>query len=387
MENKKYSILIIALYCYPGHVLSIINHLRRKNPLIDITLLTNSANEMKEAIKDKMVKIEWYNVPPVNYKYRWLNNLIIRQRQCKFFYNFSKGRKYDIVNVHFPNMFMSYVYKHLRSMSTKIVVTPWGSDILTRNKKYLKRMAHLYQNADYIATETRTPLGKKIIDDIIVDKNKFVGNFFGSDVIDFALKNGDSISQEDAKKRFGLSGRYIITCGYNRREQQRHKVIIAAIDSVKNHLPDNITLLFPMTYGIHTRDEYIEDCKKECDKRGLSYEFVTDFLSVEDVYMLRKATDIFVHVQTTDASSGSLQEYIICNKKIVHGSWIKYEELESFKPLFYFPVDSLEKLGDVIVNAYNSDNIDIPRGVLDYVKSSGWDNKVTKMNDFFMSIL
>jgi hypothetical protein len=387
MENKKYSILIIALYCYPGHVLSIINHLRRKNPLIDITLLTDSANEMKEAIKDKKVKIEWYNVPPVNYKYRWLNNLIIRHRQCKYFAKFSKGKNFDIVNVHFPNMFMSYVYKHLRSMSTKIVVTPWGSDILTRNKKYLKRMAHLYQNADYIATETRTPLGKRIIDDIVVDKNKFVGNFFGSDVIDFALKKGDSISQEDAKKRFGLSGRYVITCGYNRREQQRHKAIIAAIDSVKNQLPDNITLLFPMTYGIHTRDEYIEGCKKECERRGLPSVFVTDFISVEDVYMLRKATDIFVHVQTTDASSGSLQEYIICNKKIVHGSWIKYEELESFHPLFYFPVENLDRLGEAVVNAYNSDNINIPQGVLDYVKSSGWDNKITQMNNFFMSIL
>ncbi len=142
-----------------------------------------------------------------------------------------------------------------------------------------------------------------------------------------------------------------------------------------------------MTYGPNTKDEYIEECKKECETRNLSSVFVTDFLSVEDLYKLRKCTDIFIHLQLTDASSGSLQEYILCDKKIVHGSWVKYEELESFQPLFYFPVDRIEELGNVIVKAYNSDKIEIPQGVIDYVKNSGWDKKVTKMNDFFMSIV
>ena len=96
---------------------------------------------------------------------------------------------------------------------------------------------------------------------------------------------------------------------------------------------------------------------------------------------------MFVHVQTTDAFSSSVQEYILCNKKIVHGSWIKYEKLEDFKPLFYFPVDRLEDLGDVIVKAYQSDNIDIPQGVIDYVKSSSNQSKATLMNNFYMSII
>ena len=282
---------------------------------------------------------------------------------------------------------MSYVYKDLRRMSDNLVITPWGSDILRRDKKYLKHLSCLYENADYIATATKTPLGEKIIKDLKIDPNKLVGNFFGSDVVDFAIKHGESISQEDAKQRFGLTGRYVITCGYNKREAQRHKAIIAAIDEKRTQLPDNLTLLFPMTYGVYTRDEYVEECKQECEDRNISSVFITDFLSVEDLYLLRKATDMFVHVQTTDASSGSVQEYVLCKKKIVHGSWIKYEELEAFKPLFYFPVDSLETLGEVIVDACQSDNISIPQGVLDHIRSTGWDRKVTKMNDFFMSIV
>lgn len=387
MENKKYSLLIIALYCYTGHVKAVIDHLKAKNPLVEITLLTDVADEMRELLNDKSVIVESYNVPPVNYKQRWLKNFVIKHRQCKFFAKFSKNRRYDIVNVHFPNMFMSYVYKDLRAMSDNLVITPWGSDILTRNRSYMKRLARLYENADYVATAGNTPLGKRITDSFAIDQSKIVGNFFGSDVVDFAIKNGESISQEDAKQRFGLSGRYVITCGYNRRERQRHKDIIASIDQVREQLPENLTLFFPMTYGVYTSDEYVEDCKKECEDRNIPAVFVTDYLSVEDIYLLRKCTDMFVHVQATDASSSSVQEYILCDKKIVHGSWIKYEELEAFRPLFYYPVERMENLGEVILKAYHSDNIDIPQGVMDCVMSGGWSNKITKMNDFFMSIV
>ena len=387
MENRKYSLLIIALYCYPRHVKGIIDHLKAINPLIDITLLAENAKEMSGLLMDKTITIEWYNVPPVNYKWRWLKYRIIRHKQCKFFKAFYKGKEYDIVNVQFPNVFISYVYPYLRAMSNKLVITPWGSDILRRDEGYLKRMASLYQHADYIATSPTIPLGKRIIESLHVEPIKLVGNFFGSDLVDYALKNGLSITTDEAKERFGLSGRYVITCGYNRREPQRHKAMIAAIDQVRDRLPDNFTLLFPMTYGADTRTEYVDECKTECEVRALPSVFITRFLPVEELYLLRMATDLFVHVQTTDASSGSVKEYILCDKKIVHGSWIKYDDLEAFRPLYYFPVDRLEDLGDVIVNACYSDKIAIPQGVLDCVKSCGWERNAARMNDFFMSIL
>ena len=384
MENRKYSLLIIALYCYSGHVKAVINHLKATNPLVDVSLLTTTPEEFNDALVDH---IERYDVPPVKVRWRRLMNAIIRHRQCKFFAKFSQGRRYDIVNVHFPNMFMAFVHPYLRAMAKKIVVTPWGSDVLRRDKKYLERLAPLYQEADYVATSPTTSLGKRIIEELDVNPGKMVGNFFGSDLVDYALKNSSSITTDDAKEHFGLSGRYVISCGYNRREPQRHKAMIAAIDQVRDRLPENLSLLFPMSYGADTRPEYIDECKEECERRNLPAVFVTHFLSVEELYLLRMATDIFVHVQTTDASSGSVMEYILCDKKIVHGSWIKYDDLEAFQPLFYFPVDRLEDLGEVIVRAHHSDKIAIPQGVLDYVRSFGWGKKARAMNAFFSSII
>ncbi len=387
MENRKYTLLIIALYCYSGHVKAVINHLKEVNPLVDVTLLTNDADEYTDVATEGKVKLERYDVPPVRIKWRWLMNFIIRRKQCKFFAEFARDRQYDIVNVHFPNMFMSFVYPYLRAMSNNLVITPWGSDVLRRDKKYLRSLESLYQRADYVATAQKTPLGERIVQDLHVEPQKMVGNFFGSDLIDYALKNGNSISTDDAKMHFGLSGKFVITCGYNRREPQRHKTIINAIDQVRNRLPNNLTLLFPMQYGAETRPEYLEECKKECEIRNLPALFVTRYLPVEELYLLRMATDVFVHVQTTDASSGSVQEYILCDKKIVHGSWIKYDELEAYLPLFYFPVNKIEDLGEVIVQACNSDKISVPQEVLDIVRNRGWERNAHRMNDFFLSLV
>ncbi len=379
---------MVALYCYTGHIRDFINHLRKKNPLVEITLLSNLSPEViREAIPDTAVKIEWYDVPEVkNIKWRWLRFQIIKYRQVSFFYNFSKNRNYDIVNVHFANRYMSYVYKYLRAMCSKLVITPWGSDILRRDSLQLKQLSKIYQLCDFVTTYPYSILGKKIIKEFSISTNKFVGNFFGSDIVDYSIKNGEFISVDDAKTHFGLQGRYVITCGYNLYASQRHNAIIEAIGEKKNQLPDNLTLLFPMTYGNNNPD-YIQKCKEECDKRNLHAVFFTEYLSIDNLYKLRKAADIFIHVQTTDASSGTINEYLLCDKKIVHGSWIKYPELERFSPLFYYPVDDLEKLGDVIVDAYKSEKINQSKDLIDYVRSRGWETTSTKMNDFFMSIV
>lgn len=388
MENKKYSMLVIALYCYTGHVKAMLNHLKAKNPLVDITILTNKPDEYGD-LTDKLVKTVSYNVSSVDWvKIKPLRVFVTKYKQIRFFSKFCKNRRFDIINIHFANRYISFVYKYLHAMSDNIVMIPWGSDILRRPKKNLEQLAYLYQKADYIAASPSSPVGRKILQEFKVNPKKIVGSFWGSAGIDYAIKNGELISVDEAKKRFGLSGRYVITCGYNKQEAQRHKAIIQAINQVRDQLPNNLTLLFPMNYGGWTTTEkYGEEIKKECKERGIHAVFITEFLTVEDLYKMRKATDMFVHVQTTDAFSGSFQEYILCNIKIVHGSWIKYEALESFSPLFYFPVDKLENLGKVIVKAYYSDNIKIPQGVIDYVKKSGWNNKATLMNDFYMSIV
>ena len=390
MENKKYSLLIVALYCYAGHIREVVSHLKEKNPLVDITILTNKPDDYKDLV-DKLAEICFYDVSSVDWiKFRGLRVFATKYKQIRFFSKYSKDRRYDIINIHFANRYMSFVYKYLRAMSDNIVITPWGSDLLRRPKDNLDQLSILYKKADYITIPANSTgqIGKMLMTDFKIEPKKLVGSFWGSDIVDFAIKYGDSISQEDAKAHFGLENNYVITCGYNKQEAQQHKIIIQAIDQVRDQLPNNLTLLFPMNYGGWTTTEkYGEEIKKECEKRNLQAVFVTNYLSVEDLYKLRKATDMFIHVQTSDAGARSVFEYILCNKKIINGSWIRYIILEKYKPLFYFPVDKLENLGEVIVQAYNSDNIKIPQEVMEIVLSRGWNNNIKMLNDLFMSIV
>lgn len=380
--------LLIALYCHEGHIKRVIEHLKAKNPLVELTILTEKVEVMKNVLKDKSINIIKYDVPSFgnHIQFRWLRFLIIKYKQQLFFAKFCRGKKYDIVNVHFANRYMSYVCKYLRAMSPNLVITPWGSDILRRDFTALKQLSVIYNSADYILTFPHTILGQKIIKEMGVAPEKFVGNFFGSEMVDFAIKNGDNITETMSKDYFGVQDRYVITCGYNLNRAQRHLTIIDAIGNVKDKLPSNLTLLFPMTYGEDIPD-YVQLCKEKCKTNNLSAIFLTKYMSLEELYKMRKATDMFVHIQSTDASSASVREYILCDKKIVHGSWIKYPELECFSPLFYYPVDDLQHLGETIVKAYNSDKIKQSDKLLSSIKNEGWETTASKMNDFFMSIV
>ena len=157
------------------------------------------------------------------------------------------------------------------------------------------------------------------------------------------------------------------------------------MNSIKGQLPNNLTLLFPFTYGWGS-PEYVQMIKDKCLEEGIDAVCVEEWLDLEDLYTLRMATDMIVHVQTTDAGASSVMQYILCRKKIVHGSWMKYMDLERYKPLFYYPVNSLEQLGEVILDAYHSKGIDIPEKVIKTIMARGWNNEIKKWDGFFTSL-
>ena len=197
---------------------------------------------------------------------------------------------------------------------------------------------------------------------------------------------------EEAKARFGLTGRYVITCGYNTQKSQRHEVIIEAINEVKDRLPENLTVLIPRTYVAYKgkteeKDRYVDSLKEKCKLLNLDLVVVEGHLDLADLLKLRMATDIFVHIQTSDAGSRSVMEYVACNKKVVHGSWVKYAYLEDYKPSCYFPVDQLEQLGACIVKAYNGHVEELPQEVWNVILKRGWNYKMGLWNDFFESLV
>ena len=175
---------------------------------------------------------------------------------------------------------------------------------------------------------------------------------------------------------------------YNTQKEQRHEKIIEAVYSVKNQLPDNLVLLFPFTYGKTTNsDIYTESIIEKCKQMGLCAMPVYEHLDLEDLLKLRMATDVFVHVQTTDAGSRCVMEYVQCNKKVIHGRWMKYKYLEDYRPSCYFPVERMEDLAKCLIFAYHAEISDLPQEVTDIIMRRSWNYKMALWNDFFESIV
>lgn len=82
----------------------------------------------------------------------------------------------------------------------------------------------------------------------------------------------------------------MITCGYNAFEQQRHETMIKAICAIKHELPENLTLLFPLTYGssIETKKKnYVEQIKQWCKESDLNAVFYEEYLSVSELFFFK----------------------------------------------------------------------------------------------------
>lgn len=388
---KHYRILIIAWYASISHVSEFIRNLKIINPKAEISLLTSKSNlsEVPQDTIDDTAEIICSKYYSGKSKNKLITGFVNRLFFVRTFIRLSK-KSYDIVNIHYPRPRLSFVLKWIKKLSNNIIISPWGSDVLRLDgEKNIKRLRKVYAIADYITVWREFQIGKQIIEKFKVDPDKMVKLTWGGEFFDFIRENSSGISTKDAKARFGISNRYVITCGYNSQRQQRHDAIVDSIYSIRNQLPENLTLLFPFTYGQTewTVARYTEEIREKGKKLGLDVVIIEEHLDMPDLFKLRMATDIFVHVQTTDAGSRCVMEYVACNKKVVHGAWMKYSYLENYRPSCYFPVDCMEHLGECIVKAYNAKVAPLPQTVANIIMERGWNYKMKFWNDFFESLV
>lgn len=391
MAKRDYSILIVGVYCLPGHIIRFIRNLKLNNPEAQISLMTDRdpydfPSEVHESIEEY---IKWKFTSRIN-RLPFVNRLINRLSSLLQMHKLARGKHYDIVNIHFPYYFFCSVMGCFKRMASTVVISPWGSDVLRLEGKSKRVcLGKVLKKADHITSNPKGRIGRVLVNEMGIKEGKLYPLAWGSDTIDYINGHLQEVSMEDAKKKLGLENRYVITCGYNAFEEQRHELMILAIRNIKSQLPQTLTLLFPVTYGFSygtRKKDYVERLKSQCREAGLEAVFYEDYLSVSDLFYLRQGTDMFIHIQTTDSGNSSLQEYVLCGKKVVHGTWIHYYRLEQYKPLFYFPVDDISHLDEAILSAYRSDPIITPVEVMDHIRNRGWRAKMGLWNDFFMSI-
>jgi len=150
-------------------------------------------------------------------------------------------------------------------------------------------------------------------------------NFFGLSVLDEIhriVKDRELIIDFASRLGIDLTSK-IVVCGYNGFESQQH---LGIIESLRHQSFSNVQFVFPITYG--GSDHYKELVKRELKNSGLNYVTIEQFLTIEEVAVIRVIADCFCQLQITDAFSGSMQEHLYAGSNVITGEWLDYCDLK-----------------------------------------------------------
>lgn len=296
-------------------------------------------------------------------------------------------REYYAVNIH--QLFgdtINYV-KVAKSHGMKVVLTPWGSDVLRCPKYQVPIIKKMFRLADYV-TSNLPLFSEKYINLYNVHPNKMLYAGFASEIFDLIPEIKGKYSKSEMADKIGIPvADYYIACGYMADQAQRHKLMIESLGMNSDLIPKNAMLLFPFTYGNGRNEIYMSELKELCDKYNLKCHFVTDYLTNEQMAMLRIIADLFIHIQPTDAASASLVEYLQAGVQVINGKWLDYPNLEK-DCIPYHVCEDLESLPELLKNFFEgklkyrflSDTIQMG------LKKRGWSSQKYYWKDIFCQI-
>lgn len=257
--------------------------------------------------------------------------------------------KYDVIHLHYISSTMYYLMPIFKIKSNKIISTVWGSDFdKPTNIKYLRS---ILKHSDLITSSSDA--FKKRIELFLNNSQKIIV------VLDFhhsvlsELDKLEELSKQEIKKSSDLPNDIIIIgCGTNLRKMQHHLEIIDAIAKVKDKITSSFIVLIQMTYGY--QDEiYLSEIMSKLKSYGINFIILSKQLTDSEIARVRKSTDILIQVQDHDQLSGAMLETLYANNIVVTGSWLPYEVLDK-EEVFYFKVNDLSELGDVILDTVNN---------------------------------
>lgn len=262
-------------------------------------------------------------------------NLCYNNRITKIFKYYIEYNKFfsehksalDIIDIQGPphSLQSDIIAKLSKKTNAKVIVTFWGSDILRITAKDADRLEKILKISSWINIGTLQMHEKlrEYFGTIYDSRCTYVG--FGGPALTYIRDCG--FSKADSKTKLGLDpSKIMIAVGYNGRREQQHLEAIKAIGMLDKNQKNKIQLL------IHAAacqdDDYIDEIAKELKMHDLSYVIIRDLLNLEEIAIMRIATDIFVHSQISDGLSGSIREAVYAGSILLNPSWIKYDKFD-----------------------------------------------------------
>ena len=238
-----------------------------------------------------------------------------------------------------------------KKRNTRLITTYYGSDILRARKKDTIPAFFLLKRTDVVTVESEYV--KSVFDRVykgrFSDKVKTV--HLGSATDSYINMVLGELSKEECKKHFNIPADKIsILCGYNGQREHRHLEILDSLNKLSVEDKQNIYLLFH--FGYSGDEKYCDEIREKLKLYGLDGKIITSFFQKEEMAMFRKATDIMLNLQPTDAISNSMLESLAAGAVVVKGKWLKYPDLERDNR-FLLDVDTIEELHGLIHDVIN----------------------------------
>lgn len=297
-----------------------------------------------------------------------------------------KHGRYDAINIQ-ELPFYSWIYvKCAHKYGIKAILTPIGSDAL-RVKGWTRFFLQKgFDLADYVTITADSGFAEKVIGKFNINKNIIKDLSYGSDAISEIIRMKGHYSREKLAQMLNIPyADYYICCGYNAYLAQNHIDILRAVAANSDRLPKGCKVLFPLGYGPG------ESVRKVIEQENKSLEldvvYLMDYLSPRDVAALRLITDLFIHIQNTDAHCFTMREFLLADTQVINGKWLSYSELEQFgKP--YYECESKDTLKDVLALFFKEElpRIECPAELETKMQQSSWDSVAQRWVDFYIRL-
>ena len=154
--------------------------------------------------------------------------------------------------------------------------------------------------------------------------------------------------------------------------------------SVAELLPNGCKILFPLGYG--GGGPVRKQLEEENALYGLDVVFLMDYLSPKNVAALRLLTDLFIHIQDTDAHCFTMREFLLADTRVFNGRWVSYPELEQYG-VPYYVCESKEALKDLLGSYFKHElpTVCCPEELKVWLRQSSWDYVARRWADFYTS--
>lgn len=288
----------------------------------------------------------------------------------------SLDRQYDVLNVHSVSPLFVVLRRCFKRMADRTIISVWGSDFYRVSDRVRNWERGLYATAAAI-----TFINPQTRHDFVSYFRDFSGK---SVVVKFGLGSLEVInnisareSKGESRRKLGIpAGAFVITCGYNAHPAQQHQKILESIISVKHDLPDNVFLVFPMTYPDNL--DYVGRIDLMLRECGIEYMVFDSMMSSEDVARIRLSTDVAVNMQSTDQLSASIQEHLFTGSVVIVAEWLPYAIYRELG-IIYFAVSDFGMLSEQLIGCCDRYDelhqccLDNREKVLDY---ASWENNI-----------